>query len=1254
METDDTSLVRLVDRLLPDGRRQVAVSWVAPGLLPREAAVETAFAIDPATSERVRWYLEEYAEFRADPATQLALTVEHSMATMGRDLFTAVFAAGDPATIWAQASLVGLPRLRVEVDADPVDVPGLPWELLRDPVTDQPLVVSVGQFVRTHRRTAAAARLPQAHEGPLRVLLAICRPDADRDVPFRSIASRVVRAGVDRLPELHFDVLRPPTLRQLDAVLDAAGASGRPYDVVHFDGHGVYDDVAGIEDDGGAEGAATSAAMSVFETTSTSGINLAAPARRGSHGYLLFEDPDDPTNRQLVDGPTMASVLTRHGTPVLMLNACRSAYADADAGPDHEPDAGTSGPGEVHNRVRAYGSLAAEVADAGVPGVVAMRYNVFVDTAAQFVADLYAHLASGRSLGTAVTTARRALAGHPTRDIGGAPVALQDWVVPTVYEAVPLVLHTPTPAAAPTVKISVTPRRPATPNAVAVPSAPDFGFLGRDETLLALDRAFDSHQIALMHAPAGAGKSATAAEFARWYAATGGLTLPNDLTIPDGQGGQSRSGPLLWTSFEHHTPLARILDTAGAAFEPLLAAQGMPWATIIDDAIRRSVIEQLLAQVPVLWVWDNVEPVAGFPTDTPSAWTQAEQDELGTFLRGLAADTRAKVLLTSRRTESDSAWLGDLPVRVQLPPMPMWERLQFVHALLTHLAPHPSSARRVQVDWRPLLRFTGGNPLTITVSIRQLLRRIPSPTSDEVRQFAASVGAGQALLEDAADADQGRERSLTASLDYGFREAFTPTDHARLALLCLFRETVNANALRFMGDRAACGADAVPALHGATLQSVVTLLDRAGQVGIVTVDGNGYYGIHPALPWYFHSLYESHYPTPEARRAAERAYAHVLADLGQHCFLEFEAGRAAQALPMLRKEEQNLRHALRLSREHARPNDVVRCVQGLYQLLNLSGRKSELESLVHDVEPDFLDPATDRPHPGCAPEHYAVFLGFRMRIARDRHDWPAAKRLLEIDLSIARDEASALLDVPRAQLDEAGRERIRDLATSEFAVGRLLCEQRDPSCAAHLQTAFDLAARIDDTTLQASSAMVLGNAYEAVAGLKDATEAVRWRRTGLALTPATDRIGRAAAVFGLANSNFLAADDEGALDDVRADALEEARKGYLQVLDMLPPDHHEFRAAAHGQLGNVYRVRRDSATALQHFQKALLHEEVRNDLAGAGDTRYNIAHLLADGRRTADALLYARAALASYQAVGEGVHDKAAAAQDLVHRLERS
>ena len=142
------------------------------------------------------------------------------------------------------------------------------------------------------------------------------------------------------------------------------------------------------------------------------GVSVAGPRREGQHGYLLFEDPGSEGNQQLADGPTLGRLLVATGVPVLLLNACRSAYTEARDQPGDPPGPETGSPQtspaagnegglteDVHARIRAYGSLAAEVADAGVPGVVAMRYNVYVVTAAQFVADLYAHLLAGRSLG---------------------------------------------------------------------------------------------------------------------------------------------------------------------------------------------------------------------------------------------------------------------------------------------------------------------------------------------------------------------------------------------------------------------------------------------------------------------------------------------------------------------------------------------------------------------------------------------------------------------------------------------------------------------------------------------------------------------------------------------------------------------------------------------------------------------------------------------------------------------------------------
>ena len=394
----------------PTGSRRVRVSWRDERAVPQEAEAVFAAPSVEGDGERVRWYLEDYAEFPADPAPVIAREAERWLARTGEDLFRAVFADPDAAQIWERVR-DRLPEVRVEVDADPGEGPGLAWELLRDPGSDQPVALGAGAFVRTHLPVAGRLELPEPSEDRLRVLLVIARPGGRDDVPFRSVASRMVRGGAEHMEGLDLDVLRPATFARLCQVLHTAHEAGRPYHVVHFDGHGTWLDLADL----GAE--------------PNDGVSVARPVREGQHGYLLFEEPASDENRRLVDGPTLGRLLTDTDVPVLVLNACRSAYSEAlgqpadtaGSAPDNTRDgvaADSALVGEVHARIRAYGSLAAEVAAAGVPGVVAMRYNVFVVTAAQFMADLYAHLFTGRSLGEAAAAARHALAADPIRQIG--------------------------------------------------------------------------------------------------------------------------------------------------------------------------------------------------------------------------------------------------------------------------------------------------------------------------------------------------------------------------------------------------------------------------------------------------------------------------------------------------------------------------------------------------------------------------------------------------------------------------------------------------------------------------------------------------------------------------------------------------------------------------------------------------------------------------------------------------------------------
>jgi hypothetical protein len=326
------SVLRITDREVPEGRRKVEVLFTPEGGMRRSAESTFQYATDAADSERIRWYLEEYPEFTSHPAPELSKDAETRLAATGEELFDKVFSAGDASGVWARL-VDDLAGVRVEVDADPGDASGLPWELLRDPGTGTPVALGAQEFVRTHLQTAAGMPLPDPGGDRLRVLLVICRPGGGGDVPFRSVASRLVRSGADQMTGLDLDVLRPPTYPQLAKVLQGAKAAGRPYHVVHFDGHGTFLDVATLtdttDDEDATDGSTTSSSAGVGVSPVAYTTSLAAPSRPGSHGYLLFENPDSPTNQQLVDGPTLGRLLHAAQVPVLVLNACRSAYTEA-------------------------------------------------------------------------------------------------------------------------------------------------------------------------------------------------------------------------------------------------------------------------------------------------------------------------------------------------------------------------------------------------------------------------------------------------------------------------------------------------------------------------------------------------------------------------------------------------------------------------------------------------------------------------------------------------------------------------------------------------------------------------------------------------------------------------------------------------------------------------------------------------------------------------------------------------------------
>jgi tetratricopeptide (TPR) repeat protein len=1203
--------LRLMDRA--EGSEHVVELTLDGAGARRTAEARVTFEMSAQERENLRWYLEDYLQYPVDPVPEIARDIESRLAERGAELFRQVFEANrDTMRVWDAAG--PLAECRVEVATGVEEAAKIPWELLRDPATDGVVAIRAGAFVRALAETTGEVAVPPTTDR-LRVLLVICRPGGRMDVPFRSVASHLLRLSREARQALQLDVLRPPTYGQLTRVLQTAKKAGAPYHVVHFDGHGAW-----LADDAVTAGRVGRLDQQQFSVLS--------PVRPGTHGYLVFEDPSVQENQQLVDGPSLGQLLVDGGVPVLVLNACRSAHAGLATKPE-ENAAGL----DAHGRVRAYGSLAQEVMDAGVTGVVAMAYNVYVVTAAQFIGQVYAALLDGQPLGAAVTEARRQLAADPQRQVGAQPLPLQDWLVPVVYEATPIALR-PARSGEQELSIDLSQAEAGQERASlepGLPGGPDAGFFGRDETLLALDRAFDDAQVVLLHAWAGAGKTSTTLEFARWYALTGGV-----------QG-------TLFTSFERHLPLARLLDQIGARFGPALEGAGVLWATL-DAADRRDVALQVLAQVPVLWVWDNVEPVAGFPAGTPSAWSSAEQAELLAFLRDVASRTRCKVLLTSRRDEQ--AWLGDVPARVSLPPMPMLERLELAQAVARRQTGSLRAFLAVE-DWRPLLEFTQGNPLTVTILARQAIRARYT-TKQQIEAFVAALRVGAATIT--ADPAQGRGASLAASLDYGFTQAFTDDkERAILALLALFQGFADIDALRLMGSASNDG-ETVAALAELDREATIALLDRAAEVGLLTAYGGGYYAVHPAIPWYLQQVFKHHYGPPDSLPAqhATRAWTRAINSLGNWYYAQHGAGRGG-IIRVLAAEEANLLQARRLALTGGWSGLVIGSMQGLVCLYRYMGRAVEWRLLVADLIPLFTDPATGGPRPALE-EEWSILTGYRVEIAQDTRDLDTAQQLQNALIAWEREQAAeALTALPRG-LDDRQRHTVYNLAGSLGTLGQILQEKDDPGCVQPYEEAIWLYQQIGARGEEGIGAFNLGNAYKNIPALRDLDQAQRWYERDLELMDQRDTLGRAKTIGQLGNvayERFLDARRAGADQETLLGHIRTAIGTFLQVLDMIPDDAVDELAVTHSQLGAIYGDAGDIDRALSHYQRAIQHRERQDNDFGAGTARYNAAIDLANFGRSRDALRYAQAALRDFEGVGPGAAAHAADARRLIARIER-
>jgi tetratricopeptide (TPR) repeat protein len=422
--------------------------------------------------EDLRWYLEDYLRAPFGAYAERGPEIEASLTAWGHAIFEAVF--GEARAREAYETLrEESSSAEIVIRSPSAEVLGLPWELMQHPDEDEPVALHIGLSRFLQGREVA----PLAADGDhLRVLMVIARPAGIDDVGYQHVA----RPLLDRLDSVRgrveFQVLRPPTLEALASTLRTARATGKPFHIVHFDGHGVPD--AALVDAG-------------------SGTVAEDAGNSDAEHKLVFEDPDG--TRALVPVSSFARVVSEGDVPLVVLNSCRSgAVKDLEI------------------------SLSARLLTHGVSSVVSMAYDVFADAAADFTSAFYERLFAGDTVTESVVAGRRRLADHRLRPSPAGARPLADWIVPVHYlrrEArFPHLLADPTEVDGPSQRTDLA--------EVIDPLAPTDRFVGRDALVYEMEIEARRNRIIVLHGPGGTGKTELAKAFGRWWRDTGGVRDP--------------------------------------------------------------------------------------------------------------------------------------------------------------------------------------------------------------------------------------------------------------------------------------------------------------------------------------------------------------------------------------------------------------------------------------------------------------------------------------------------------------------------------------------------------------------------------------------------------------------------------------------------------------------------------------------------------------------------------------------------------
>jgi tetratricopeptide (TPR) repeat protein len=906
--------------------------------------------LGPIEAEELGWYLERWPVWPNPLVADRAKQVEANLIAWGQALHGAALPLQPTANVlqaWAGVEAGASRRFSVSVDdsllvgsseADKnlaqeaaTALLALPWELLHN---GDGFLFQGGRPTRVRRRLPNKRTRPvPVVAPPIRVLLISARPEDESCgyLDHRASALPLVAATEELGEVLHLNLLHPATYPALEAELARAQQAGEPYHVVHFDGHGVYD-------------------------------------RRVGLGGLCFEDPSDShklTGRRLQTVYTnqLGPLLNNHRIPLVLLEACQSAQAEAGSE-----------------------SVASELLRMGVASVVAMSHSVLVETARQFVAAFYAELARGQRVGQAMLAGQRALHNDPRRGqrYGIGELMLADWFVPVLYQEQDdpqLFTATPAPQTQEDLRARLRTRLGA------VPSKPvDTGFVGRSRDLLALERLLRQERWAVVRGQGGEGKTALAAELARWLVRSQQLRRA------------------AFVSVELCSHKDAVLDALGRQLV------GADYSAAKYDSPEQALlpIERALREQPTLLVIDNMESVLLPPyLETPELLSEEAALELQAILALAERLLRAgetRLVFTSR--EALPAPFDAQRQRWELRQLGKGDAVALIERSLaageSSGAPGAGAgaaaleARREDIE--ALADAVQGHARTLALLAPELRRRGVAATQAALLELMQQMQRQVAQLP--ADDPRRREQSLFASVELSLRR-LSATNRERARVLGVFHGGVDLDVLRWMTGWEAAEVEAL------AMELVGT--------GLATANPYNHLSLNPALcPYLKASL------SGEELQALTAGWLEAMAAYFDYLYKQQRQNtELAATLTLL--ELPNLFALLDCSQADADPETTIQRATYLYSLLQRLGKPRLLERVA-------------RVRDGAAAALGEVWSHARFLASDGRID----NQLAAGQLREALAGAQQLLQLAQAAGEAAYAGADYDLAMASFSLGRVL------------------------------------------------------------------------------------------------------------------------------------------------------------------------------------------------------------------------